>query len=237
MKFDLPELLEFLKLYPSMRLVNMTERQAVVSGVYSLNAHMDGFKTVSKNYSLRITIPRDYPRSIPTVYETDAKIPRILEYHTYKDGSFCLGSEIKLKSILYEYPTLRDFAEKILNPFLYAVTYKILYGIYPFGELDHGEAGLVDDYQELFGVEGKASVLRVLVALGKRKRLANKLRCPCDCGSRISECDFRFRLVNWRQLAKRRWFRKHLGSFSPVAKPKKLPNKRKGNGRNGKKVS
>ncbi len=193
----------------------------VIEGVYDLNAQMDGFKVIQETFKLKLTFPATYPKDLPTVTEISNSIPRYSDYHTYSDGSFCLGSDVKLKSILFEAPAITDFADKILDPFLYAVSYKYKYGVYPFGELDHGEAGLIDDYEQLFSVNGKNSVLLALVALGKRKREANKLLCPCGCGFRLGRCEYRFRLARWRKIARRRWFRGHLSKFSPVERPKK----------------
>ena len=214
-------------LHPRMRLVELNSQQVVIEGKYELDAQMKGFEPILDTYQLQIVFPADYPRSLPTVRESEKRIPRTADYHTYKDGSFCLGSDIKLKSILFEYSTVTEFVEKILDPFLYAVTYKVEHDIYPFGDLDHGEDGLIDDYQQLFNVKGKAAVLLVLAALGKRKREANKLPCPCGCRRRIGKCDFRFDLQRWRELDRRRWFREHLSKFTPIEKPKKSKRLRK----------
>ncbi|OGT96142.1 MAG: hypothetical protein A2298_05410, partial [Gammaproteobacteria bacterium RIFOXYB2_FULL_38_6] len=162
------KLQKFLSLHPRMRLIEYGEEQVVVEGEYDLNAQMDGYEAIRDIYKLQIVFPASYPRSLPKVTEIENRIPRDSDHHTYKDGSFCLGSKIKLKAILFEHPSVIDFIEKILNPFLYAVSYKLQYNLYPFGELDHGEEGLVDDYQRLFNVPDKASVLQVLRALGKR---------------------------------------------------------------------
>ena len=204
-----------------MRLVELGSKQVVIEGEYELNAQMKGFKTVRKTFSLQIIIPAGYPRVLPIVKELGKGIPRTEDYHTYTDGSFCLGSDIKLKSILFEFPAVKEFFYKILDPFLYSVTYKLAQGIYPYGDLAHGQAGLIDDYEQLFTVKGNESVLLVLTALGKRKRDANKLDCPCGCERRLGKCDFRFDLSNWRQLDKRRWFRKYLSTFTPLEKSKK----------------
>jgi len=215
-KWNEIKLQTFLSLHPKMRLVEYGEGQVIVEGEYYLNAQMDGYEIIQDTYKLRIIFSNRYPRSLPKVIELDNRIPRDSEYHTYEDGSFCLGSEIKLKSILFEHPSITDFVEKILNPFLYAISYKMQYSLCPFGELDHGEEGLVDDYKQFFYVSDKASVLHVLRALGKRKRIANKLPCPCGCGNRIGLCDYRFNLQRWRRLERLRWFRNHLKNFTPV---------------------
>lgn len=194
----------------------------VIEGEYDLHAQMSGFNAINDSYKLKVVFPKEYPRIIPKVTESANRLPRDSAYHTYKDGSFCLGSEIHLKKILHKNSAITAFFDEILVPFLYSVTYKIKYDIYPNGDLEHGEAGLIDDYERLFNVTGKSSVLKVLEILGKRQRVANKCPCPCGCGVRLGKCDFRFTLIKWRSLDKRVWFRNHLSkSFTPEEKPKR----------------
>ena len=216
------ELQEFLATNPKMRLTHFDDASSVIEGEYNVDAQMDGFNPIHQSYDLKIVFPEGYPKEIPTVTETKQTIPRNPDYHTYDDGSFCLGSGLKLKEILSETPNVSDFIGKILDPFLYSISYKLKYHEFPNGDLAHGEEGLIDDYERLFNVKGKRSVLRVLEALGKRKRVANKLRCACGCGKKLGACDFRVSLIKWRKLDKRRWFRDHLSqSFSPIEIPKR----------------
>jgi len=183
---------------------------------------VDNINPIHESYDLKIVFPEGYPKEIPTVTETKHTIPRDPDFHTYDDGSFCLGSDIQLKGVISETPTVSGFVSKILNPFLYSISYRLKYHVFPNGGLAHGETGLIDDYEQLFDVKGKLSVLSVLEALGKRKRVANKIGCPCHCGKKLGACDFRSSLIKWRKLDKRRWFREHLSkSFSPVKIPKR----------------
>ncbi len=218
--WDKLKLQEFLSSHPQMRLIDYCDEQVVIEGDFFLNAQMDGYNAVQGIHNIRITFPANYPRTLPIVAELDRGIPRHMDYHIYSDGSFCLGSEVKLKSILYDHPTVLYLVEQVVTPFLYKVVHKQKYGIAPFGELDHGEAGLIHDYQRLFGVEGQDAVLQVLRALGMRKREANKLSCPCGCDNRLGKCFYRFSLIQWRRLERRRWFRKHLSGFKPTVKKK-----------------
>ncbi|MGL4613695.1 MAG: hypothetical protein ACRCVV_07315, partial [Shewanella sp.] len=134
---------------------------------------------------------------------------------------------LKIKSILKADSSLTTFFEKIVVRFLYSVSHRVEFGNFPYGELDHGEKGLIDDYSQLFNVNGKASVLRALKALGLRKREANKLPCPCGCGDRLGSCDYRFVLNEFRQVERRRWFRDHLQeAFTPIEKPKRRVGKK-----------
>lgn len=206
---------EFLAAHPRIRILEINDERLVLAGEYHLKARLLGSQLVERTYRLKLVCPRDYPAKLPTVIDEDKYFPRNQEYHTYGDGSFCLGSELKIKSLLMDDKSLSAFFSEIVDGFLYAVTHRIEYGSFPYGELAHGEQGLIDDYGEMFGVSGKLAVMGVLQALGKRKREANKLLCPCGCGQRLGRCDYRFFLNGFRKIESRRWFRQHLRtSFS-----------------------
>lgn len=216
------ELENFLAAHPSFRILELNDLKIELSGNYNLNARYAGANLINRSFKLKFICTSNYPTILPIVSDEDNYFPRNPEHHTYKDGSFCLGSELKIKSILKSDKSITAFFKRIVDPFLYAVSHRIEYNSYPFGDLAHGEAGLIDDYSQMFGVQGKKSVLLALKALGYRKRLANKLVCPCGCKKRLGLCDYRFTLDGFRNLERRRWFRNHLNnSFSPIKRPKK----------------
>ncbi|GAB2188790.1 hypothetical protein MAH1_03970 [Sessilibacter sp. MAH1] len=217
---------DFLAAHPRIRILEINDARLVLAGEYHLKAQLLGSQLVERTYRLKLVCPRDYPAKLPTVIDEEKYFPRNQEYHTYGDGSFCLGSELKIKSLLKDDHSLSAFFSAIVDGFLYAVTHHIEYGNFPYGELEHGEQGLVDDYGEMFGVSGKLAVIRALQALGKRKREANKMSCPCGCGLRLGRCDYRFVMNGFRYIERRRWFGQHLkDSFKPVEKTKKAKRK------------
>ena len=219
---------DFLASHPRIRIVEINNDKIELAGEYHLKAQLAGSQLVERTYQLRLVCPRDYPRRLPKVLDEGKYLPRNQDYHTYSDGSFCLGSELKIKSLLRDDHSFTAFFENIVDRFLYAVSHRIEFGDFPYGELAHGEQGLIEDYGEMFGLSGKLSVLRALRALGKRKREANKLPCPCGCSRRFGCCDYRFELNEFRNVERRRWFRQHLKkSFKPIERPKPKVGKRK----------
>lgn len=226
--WDAFQLDEFLAENPKFRIAELNNEQVVLSGEYHLKAHLAGSQIIDKTYRLRCVCAKDFPRKLPLVFEEGGYFPRTEEFHTYSDGRFCLGSELKVKGVLRTDHTIRGFFDSVVDPFLYSLSHRIEYGHYPFGELAHGEKGLIDDYEDLFGVKGKASVLLVLRILGKRKREANKFPCPCSCGLRLGRCNFRFTLNKWRTIERRRWFTEHLSkSFTSIERPKRDKGKKR----------
>ena len=225
--WDVLQLDDFLAGNPKFRIAEINDEKVVLSGEYHLKAQLAGSQIIDKTYRLKFICSNDYPRKLPLVVDEGRYFPRSQEYHLYSDGSFCLGSELKIKHILKADHAIKTFFDNVVDPFLYSVSHRIEYGDYPFGELAHGEQGLIDDYAEMFGLKDKASILLAFKALGKRKREANKLPCPCGCGLRLGRCDYRFKLNEFRNIERRRWFREYLEkSFTPIERPKKSEKKR-----------
>jgi len=203
---------KFLKDYPGMSIVPSRGSSLVLKGVFSFSAMPKGRRNIIDSYQIQITIPDEFPRVIPTVTETMRKIPRDGKHHVNNsDGSLCMGSPLRLLQKIYEKPNLVGFSENCLVPYLYGASYKLQTGEeFPFGELSHGEMGILDDYMILFGLKTRDQVKKALILLGMKERIANKKNCPCECGKRLGKCLFRHKLNQYRKLATKSWFRDHL---------------------------
>lgn len=213
------EIRKFLKDYPGMAIVPAKSSALGLKGVFTFSATPKGRRTINDSYHIQITIPDDFPRAIPTVTETVRKIPRDGKHHVNPDGSLCMGAPLRLLQKIYEKPTLVGFSENCLVPYLYGVSYKLQTGEeFPFGELAHGDQGILDDYMILFGLKTKDQVKQTLKLLGTKERIANKNSCPCNCGKRLGKCTYRHKLKQYRNYASRPWFRDHLASLGPVSK-------------------
>ena len=213
----------FLSDHPELRLKKLSPEKLVLEGRYGINAQMEGKNLVNETIRLRFEFDQKYPKEIPNVYDVDGLIPESANYHiNVGSGTLCLGSTLRVLGVINSAPSLKGFLENCVDPFLYSVFHKLKFGEFPYGELEHFEQGLIQDYEALFGVSGKANVLFLLKALSLRKRLANKLICPCHCGQRLGRCNFRYRLGSWRVMAKRQWYRDHLNDdFTPIPKKKR----------------
>jgi hypothetical protein len=108
---------------------------------------------VEDAFELEIDVPTAFPKDIPKVTETAGRIPRTSGFHVNQtDGTLCLGSPLRLLSLLSTAPTLSGFSEKCLVPYLFGISQKLRTGQpLPFGELDHGFKGSLGDYQAFLG--------------------------------------------------------------------------------------
>lgn len=201
---------QFLKDYPGMSIAPCSDTGLILRGKFSFIANAPDTEELEDNFKLEITVLEPFPQTLPLVKELDSKIPRNGDFHVNPDGSLCLGSPLRLLKKVHEAPSLTGFAERCLVPYLYAVSYKLKHGgDFIFGELAHGNAGIVQDYSIMLDLQEKQQIVQATQLLGIKKRLANKKPCPCGCGKRLGVCPFRYKLIEFRKMAPASWFRAH----------------------------
>lgn len=200
---------EFLTDYPGMSLQPRRNDEIKIRGEFHFKVNGAG-KEIEDVFELEVLVHKAFPSAIPEVRETAGKIPKIGDYHVNPDGTFCLGSHLRLKKALLDAPDLVSFAENCLVPYLFNVSIKLRDGgNFVTGELVHGTAGIIHDYMEIFRLNTPAQVIYTLELLGAKKRLTNKRTCPCGCGLRLGRCPVHHQMNAFRPAAPRSWFSKH----------------------------
>ena len=99
---------------PKLRIAEINDDSLVLAGEYRLKAQLAGSQLIDRVYQLKLVCPRQYPEKLPKVIDEERYFPRNQAYHTYGDGSFCLGSELKIKSLLQVDHSLPTFFETVL---------------------------------------------------------------------------------------------------------------------------
>jgi len=188
---------------------------ASIVGNLSFSMAPAGLPRIEDSYSIRLELPTRASSSTPQVFETGGRIARHIDNHVYTNGALCLGSPWMLRRVIGTPPDLVTFVNHCVVPFLYAASCREKNGgDLPFSELAHGNAGLLDDYEQILGLRGANSVLLALMALSQRHRVTNKIKCPCACGRRLGKCDYRWALAKLRSDANRAFFRSMANHFS-----------------------
>lgn len=185
-----------------MRVLPSTGGDVCLEGQFAFHADFEGGPVIEDTYHLRIEVPPAFPDAAPHVYELGARIPRDLDHHVFPlSGRLCLGSTLRLRAIARDANGLAPFGQLAIVPYLYAASFRERTGgPFPFGELAHGRAGLLDDYAQMLGLEQPEQVAQALALGAMRKRLANKYPCPCGCGRRLGVCPYRKSLSAFRDL-------------------------------------
>ena len=179
----------FLDAYPLMRYRPSAKGILRLAGRLEFAAVTEGAPSMTDEYRIQIDISSPLDRALPQVFEVGGRIPREGRYHVNPDGSLCLGSMLRQRLILGAQPSLVDFVDKCVVPFLYGHSLRESGAAeLPFGELEHGAVGLVDDYRLIFDIPERDGLRRLMRLLAMKRRRANKLPCYCGCGRRFAAC-------------------------------------------------
>ena len=191
----------------------------IVEGKFYFKAKTDEYREVSDFYELRISVKSNFPSSVPIVEEIGYKIPKTEYFHinpsTY-NYSLCLGAPLRLLELLSKEATLNGFVKYCLVPYLYAVSLKIQDGEdLVFNELAHGNEGIFSEYSNIFHLEDEYAIKQVIKMLSLKKRVANKLSCPCNCNKRLGRCKnkLNIKINQFRYFASRSWYNKYFNDF------------------------
>lgn len=157
----------------------------VFSGELILNHVFKDVRMTGK-FNLEIVVPGDFPLAFPKVRELSNCINKNYP-HRYKDGQFCLASDLELKMFFYQDKDLCSFIEKYVIPYLYTYRFYEEYGVYPYGERSHGIMGDLEYLKDLFRVDSWRQVLDIMVFV-VRMPYRGHLSCPCGSGKRIRNC-------------------------------------------------
>ncbi len=161
-------------------------------GTYTIRGRMSFSKVykgkkIDDTYKIEILIPGNYPDEIPKVKEIGGRIDKCPNNHISYDGTLCLGSPIRNQIKFLKEPNLLGLTENLVVPFLFALSYKEEYGKLPYGELSHGEKGLLEDYYSLFKVKDYITVLKFLLYLSGKQGIIKEY-CLCGSGKKFKNC-------------------------------------------------
>ncbi len=172
-----------------------------LKGKFSFTAQYARYPCIDESYELQIIVPYDFPKKNLLITEIGGRIPRSEDFHINGDNTLCLGSNFRMALILSDQISIVNFAEKLIVPYLYAVSLKLKYGYnFVFGELAHGVKGLYQDYLSIFDLKDQGQLDQAFKCITAKKRVANKKICPCGCGRRLSKCTYRCKINELRGL-------------------------------------
>jgi hypothetical protein len=197
--------------HPGLRPQPVVNGELLLRGEIAFDAESPGYNRIADVFEIELSVPEGFPVALPSVRDMTGRVPK--SFHTHPgSGTLCLGSPTRQRLALVGNSTLLAFVTKCVIPYLYGFVHNERYGSLPFGELDHGNAGLRSDFAVLFGAPRAAAVELVRLASLKR-RIANKFPCPCESGKRLGRCHHK-RVNRLRRELGRAWFKAEYQRFS-----------------------
>ena len=169
-------------------LTTVRERKigVVVSGTLPFEASTDGHETITDVFEIDLVVPETYPEGVPWVLETSGRIGDAYE-HVYTNGKLCLAVPTEERLIFRQEPCLRGFVTNLVIPYCYGYCYWEKHGVHPFGERDHGGAGIARFYIDRLGLADEVQALEVVLHLFQHGYRGHH-DCPCGSGAKLRNC-------------------------------------------------
>ena len=174
-----PLLAKLFATYSGLEYATHENGRTVVTGPYALDASYDGIR-LAEDFKLQLTIPADYPESLPRVREISDIIAPSYE-HLFADRSFCLGVQGELLIAQLKDPSLVRLYDGPVRSYLYSYLFRERYGRYPFGDRAHGAKGILQFYSELFDEPNLLRTWKLLLS-AVSEEYRGHLPCPCGSG-------------------------------------------------------
>lgn len=137
-------------------------------------------------FEIKVRVPAEFPRELPTVYEVGGRIPHDVDWHTFKAGNLCVivPEEWFLNQ---NYRSLIAYLEGPLRNYFVNHALAEAGHVRPMGERRHGSRGLYDAYGDMVGTTDTLAIIRYLRFCASPKIKAH-WKCPCGSGKRVEIC-------------------------------------------------
>lgn len=180
------EIAELRQEYGGLTRLRETENGVVVFGPLPFEASAEGLETIEDAFEIDLIVPDAYPEALPWVRETSGRIRGDYE-HVEPDGKLCLAVPIEERLVFGRNPCLSGFVTGLLIPYCYGYCYWERHGVHPFGEREHGRAGIVRFYMDYLHLDDEIQALEVAFYLFQHGYRGHH-NCPCGSGAKLRAC-------------------------------------------------
>jgi hypothetical protein len=138
-------------------------------------------------YGVAIKLPEHYPHGLPEVFETQGRIPRVLDRHVFPSGALCLGVREELWLALGGNFSIESLLEGPIRGFFIGNSLVEEGEQWPDGDRSHGVPGILEFYAGYLGEKDPFALVDFLRAPIKEK-VRGHWKCPCGSGAIIRNC-------------------------------------------------
>lgn len=171
------DLNEVLEMFPKLKLFEKDKQKSVCGEIDIFDAagnYVDSF-------TIKVTVPRNYPHEFPLLFEISNKFEHIPDRHINEDGSCCVCSLQESDLISQKGIAIKDFFLGYVIPYLANQLYFDSEEEWANGDYEHGVEGILQFYQEIFEMETIEEVINLLSFFNKQKMNRND---DCFCGKK-----------------------------------------------------
>ena len=139
-------------------------------------------------YELKMEIPSNFPKDLPTVWETSNNIPSDFEHWYSDNNALCLGATCEILDFVDQHPTLVAYVDELIASYFYSATYYKKYGTFPYGERSHNVEGIMEAYMDRYHVSDEDILFDLLKYVTGFSNYRGHIPCPCGSGKKFRSC-------------------------------------------------
>jgi hypothetical protein len=181
------EIRELLKSQPRLEIFESKDKYDL-TGIYQYSLNYNNYIAQGER-QIKFSVKKNFPNSIPKFYVFT--YPKNIE-HIYKNGNVCLAAIGEMLYFLNENPSLEAFIDKFVDAFIFTLHWFERYGIYPFGDREHGYKGLLDYY--LNDLRLTFNQYKIMVYMIYNNQYRGHHSCLCGSGKTLRSCHGKFML-------------------------------------------
>ncbi|MCC6579432.1 MAG: hypothetical protein IT440_03265 [Phycisphaeraceae bacterium] len=180
------QIAELTEIHKELTAIVERDHETLLSGALPFEASADGLETITASFDIELTIPHDFPDTLPRVRETGGRIAGDYN-HLNPSGTLCLAVPVEQRSIFFEQPTLLGFVNRLVIPYLYGYCFWKKHGRHPFDEAAHGYEGILRHYLDTLHLSSELAALSVICFLLEHGYRGHH-DCPCGSGFTVRKC-------------------------------------------------
>lgn len=170
--------------YPHLVVVLFNDTIVQLHGDILVHRHYKKY-VLRQSYTIDIYIPLQSEK-LPYVVDTNHYIDPDY-HHYYQSGKLCLETDTSILMRFLDGFDLIQWMQEYVETYFFSYEYYKRYGIFPFGERDHGWRGIIQTYQEVLSAKDMVETYKLMTYV-KQHPYKGHMLCPCGSNKRIRNC-------------------------------------------------
>lgn len=168
-------------------------------------------------YNIRITVPTQYPRGVPDLYEVSQLIERVIDRHIDHDGLCCVGVSHELFIRAHRDFRIIEFLNEYAYPYLANQSYFMVEGHFVGFEYKHGFGGVIQFYQKLFKTQDYELIFKFIDSFLHTRLPRYGDMCWCGSVRKYRKCHLL--MINELKKIPKNQLKSDLSNFQLIRTP------------------
>ena len=179
-----PQISHLCQAYPGLAEIYSNQTEIRLHGPIQVHLTANDY-TVRNTYVIDVVIPLNSTK-LPYIIDTGHQI-KVTYPHCYQNGELCLATDTQMRIQFVDNFDLVQWMRDYVETYFFSYEYYQRYKVFPFGDRAHGHRGILQTYQEIFGVANENAAYKMMKHIDKYSYRGHH-PCPCGSENKIRNC-------------------------------------------------